>query len=71
MKKPLQVLQSVLGKPVSVELRGEVAFQGVLDGFDPHMNLVLKKAKAYLEGKEQGSYETTVLRGDSVIYIST
>lgn len=71
MKKPLQVLQGAIGKPVSVELRGHVAFKGLLDGFDPHMNLVLKEAKEFLEGKEQATFETTILRGDSVIYIST
>ncbi len=71
MKKPLQVLQGALGKPVGVELRGQVAFHGVLDGFDPHMNLVLKKATESLNGQEQGAHELAVLRGDSVIYIST
>ena len=71
MTKPLQVLQNALGKPVAVELRGQVAFEGILDGFDPHMNLVLKKAKETQGGKETQSHETAILRGDGVIYIST
>lgn len=71
MQKPLQVLQSALGRQVSVELRGAVSYRGVLDGFDPHMNLVLKKAQEFHEGKEKGTHETTILRGDGVIYIST
>ncbi len=71
MTKPLQVLQNALGKTVGVELRGQVSFQGILDGFDPHMNLVLKKAKESAGGKETASHETAILRGDGVIYIST
>lgn len=71
MKKPLQVLQGAIGRPVTVELRGQVAFRGVLDGFDPHMNLVLTAAKQYLAGKELEPSERAVIRGDSVIYIST
>ena len=71
MKKPLQVLQAAIGKPVVVELRGAVAYRGTLDGFDPHMNLVLKQAQEFVEGKAAETSETAILRGDSVIYIST
>jgi small nuclear ribonucleoprotein len=71
MQKPLQVLQGALGRQVSVELRGRVSYRGVLDGFDPHMNLVLKKAQEFSEGKEKASHEIAILRGDGVIYIST
>jgi len=71
LKKPLQVLQGAIGRPVTVELRGQVAFRGVLDGFDPHMNLVLTKAREFQDGKESASSERAVIRGDSVIYIST
>lgn len=71
MTKPLQVLQNALGKPVDVELRGQVAFHGILDGFDPHMNLVLKSAKETAGGKQTGFHETAILRGDGVIFIST
>jgi small nuclear ribonucleoprotein len=71
MKKPLQVLQGAIGKNVSVELRGQVAFKGTLDGFDPHMNLVLKKAQEFLEGRAEATVGMAILRGDNVIYIST
>jgi len=70
MMKPLQVLQNALGKTVAVELRGQAEFRGTLDGYDPHMNLVLKQAKEYLEGKTVAEHATTIVRGDSVIYIS-
>jgi small nuclear ribonucleoprotein (snRNP)-like protein len=34
------------------------------------MNLVLKQATEYLEGKEVKAHPTAILRGDGVIYIS-
>jgi small nuclear ribonucleoprotein len=70
MMKPLQVLQSALGKPVAVELRAHAEFRGTLDGYDPHMNLVLKQATEFFEGRTVGEYPTAIVRGDSVIYIS-
>jgi len=70
LTKPLQVLQNALGKTVGVELRGQVSFQGILDGFDPHMNLVLKQAKEFAQGKAVAEHATTIVRGDNVILIS-
>jgi len=70
MMKPLQVLQNALGKTVAVELRGQTEFRGTLDGFDPHMNLVLKQAKEFAEGKAVAEHATTIVRGDNVILIS-
>jgi small nuclear ribonucleoprotein len=60
-----------MGSRVIVELRGRLEYRGVLDGYDPHMNLVLKGAEELQDGEKVRTHETTVLRGDSVIYIST
>lgn len=66
MTKPLDALQTAIGKPVTVALRSETEVRGILEGFDPHMNLVLSGAGG---GGETGS-KRTVLRGDGVVYIS-
>jgi small nuclear ribonucleoprotein len=71
MIKPLTVLNKAMGSRVIVELRGRLEYRGVLDGYDPHMNLVLKGAEELLDGEKVRTHETTVLRGDSVIYIAT
>jgi small nuclear ribonucleoprotein len=71
MLKPLSVLNKAVGSRVIVELRGRMEYRGVLDGYDPHLNLVLRGADEFHEGEKVRSHETTVLRGDSVIFIAT
>ena len=71
MPKPLDVLNKAVGSRVIVELRGRMEYRGVLDGYDPHMNLVLRGAEELQDGEKVRTHEITVLRGDSVIYIST
>ncbi|HEX9710134.1 MAG TPA: LSM domain-containing protein [Candidatus Thermoplasmatota archaeon] len=70
MTKPLDALQTAIGKPVTVALRPRSEVRGVLDGFDPHMNLVLSQASRTVEGEEVSKHARTVVRGDSVVYIS-
>lgn len=70
MMKPLSVLQSSAGKNVIVELKGKREYRGVLDGYDPHMNLVLKNAEEIFDGQTVRKLSTVIVRGDNVIYIS-
>lgn len=70
MIKPLHRLNQSLNSPVIVELRAGREFRGVLEGFDPHMNLVLKNAEELVNRETVGKAELTVVRGDNVIYIS-
>ena len=70
MIKPLSVLQASASKNVIVELKGKREYRGVLDGYDPHMNLVLKNAEEIVEGESVRKLSTVIVRGDNVIYIS-
>ena len=67
--KPLNMLQGSVGKNVIVELKGKREYRGVLDGYDPHMNVVLKNAEEHSEAGVR-KLGTTIVRGDNVIYIS-
>ena len=51
MMKPLNVLNQAVGKNVMVELKGRKEYRGVLDGYDPHMNVVLRNAEEYCDGQ--------------------
>ena len=68
--KPLSMLSKALNKPVMVELKGNKGYRGTLDGFDPHMNLVLKNAEELMAGEVVQKMELAIVRGDNVIYIS-
>lgn len=70
MIKPLAVLNKSINQQVIVELKGKRGYRGVLDGYDPHMNLVLKNAEEIVDNQLVRKMETTIVRGDNVIYIS-
>ncbi len=70
MTKPLSFLNQTLKKPVMVELKGGRSYRGTLEGFDPHMNLVLRNAEEFQDRESVRKVDLTVVRGDNVIYIS-
>jgi len=70
MIKPLSVLSQSANKNVIVELKGKREYRGVLDGYDPHMNIVLKNAEEFVNGESVKKVSLVIVRGDNVIYIS-
>ena len=70
MERPLDNLRRNIGKRVIVTLRGGREYRGVLDGYDPHMNIVLKQSEELHEGESVGRAELQIIRGDNVVYIS-
>ena len=68
--KPLDVLQQSLHKRVLVEVKGGHSFRGVLDGFDQHLNVVLSSVEEVVRDEITPHPGTTLLRGDSIVYIS-
>jgi small nuclear ribonucleoprotein len=68
--RPLDVLQQSLHQRVLVELRGGRSYRGVLDAFDQHLNLVLSGAEEVVKDVVTPHPGLTLVRGDSIIYIS-
>jgi len=68
--KPLSALNKAISNRVIVELRAGREFRGVLDGYDMHMNLVLKDTEEIVDGEIVSRASMTIVRGDNVIYIS-
>jgi small nuclear ribonucleoprotein len=56
--RPLDVLEETLGAEVDVTLKGGDTYEGVLSGYDQHMNLVLGEGD-----------NVTIIRGDNVVSI--
>ena len=70
MIKPLSLLNQSINTSVLVELKGGRGYRGILEGFDPHMNLVLRNAEELMDNEALRKVELAVVRGDNVIYIS-
>ncbi len=70
MIKPLSLLNQSINSSVLVELKGGRGYRGILEGFDPHMNLVLRNAEEMMDNEALRKVELAVVRGDNVIYIS-
>ena len=70
MMKPLAVLNKAINQQVIVELKGRWGYRGTLDGYDPHMNLVLRNAEEILDNEVRRKLDSIIVRGDNVIYIS-
>ncbi len=70
MQKPLNTLNKSLNSKVLVELKANREYRGILEGYDPHMNLVLKNAEEYVEKELKRKLDVAIVRGDNVVYIS-
>ena len=56
--RPLDVLEETLGSEVRVTLKDGETYDGILSGYDQHMNLVLGEGD-----------NVTIIRGDNVVSI--
>ncbi len=68
--KPLEVLRRSISKPIMVDVKGNRGYSGILDGYDVYMNLVIKNASETISGENRGFYDTILVRGDNVIFVS-
>jgi small nuclear ribonucleoprotein len=72
--RPLDVLEASLDALVTVHLKDGTIYHGVLAGYDQHMNLVLKgDAAEDVHGDLDATavQDTTIIRGDNVVTITT
>jgi len=69
MVLPLNVLEKSLNQRIALSLKDHRRLEGVLTGFDEHMNLVLTDAEEQADGKTR-KVGTVVLRGNNVVSIS-
>ncbi len=66
--RPLDTLEAALEELVAVELKDGTTHEGILAGYDQHLNVVLEPPEAAVEGGDAVD-NTTVIRGDNVVTI--
>jgi len=70
MIKPLSLLNQKINSHVIVDMKGHREYRGILDGYDPHMNIVLRNVEEFTDNEPGRKMELAVVRGDNVIFIS-
>jgi small nuclear ribonucleoprotein len=73
--RPLDVLEASLDALVTVHLKDGTIYHGILAGYDQHMNLVLEYddvgEDVHGELDATAVQDTTIIRGDNVVTITT
>ena len=69
--RPFDMLNEAIGKEILIFLKGDASIRGTLKAFDVHLNLVLDNAAKLENGEPKTKYGKLMVRGDSVVLIST
>lgn len=64
------ILEKSLGKIVLVKLKNRRRLRGRLEGFDEHLNLVLRDAEYIIDASNVKKLGSTILRGDNLVTVS-
>ncbi len=70
IQRPLDALNESKGKRVLVELKNGTKYNGVLNAFDMHINIVLSDADQIVNGEVKRRLGRLFIRGDTIILIS-
>ncbi len=68
--RPLNVLGNSLNQHVLVKVKWNREYRGMLDGYDQHLNLVIRNAEEVVDNKSNGTFPLLIVRGDVVVYVS-
>jgi len=67
--KVIKVLEKNLGKTVLVRLKNWRRLRGRLEGFDEHLNLVLRNTEDINDAANIKKLGSIILRGDNIVTI--
>jgi len=70
IQRPLDALNESKGKRVLVELKNGSKYNGLLDAFDIHINIVLSDADQIVNGEVKRKLGRLFIRGDTITLIS-
>ncbi len=70
ISRPLDALNESKNKRVLVELKNGTKYNGVLNAFDIHINIVLSDADQIVNGEVKRKLGRLFIRGDTITLIS-
>ncbi|MFP4006351.1 MAG: LSM domain-containing protein [Candidatus Hadarchaeia archaeon] len=65
-KEKSEDLKKLVGKKVTVDLKGRSKIKGILDKFDDFLNVVLKDAVEYKDGESVNEYDVVLTKGGNI-----
>lgn len=68
-KKPLNVLVKQMNAKIGIVLKNGYEYRGKMVKCDGHMNILLKGATEYKNGRMIKNYGNVLLRGNNVLWI--
>ena len=68
-KRPLTTLQKNTKKSVTVRLKNDVQYKGMMDNVDSYMNLIMTNAEEIKDDKVIANYGRVIVRGNNVLFI--
>ncbi|OIR58893.1 MAG: U6 snRNP-associated protein Lsm3 [Amphiamblys sp. WSBS2006] len=70
-EEPLERAKTLLGERVYVKMREARELEGVLGGFDNHLNVLLTDVtERATEGAQTRRFDTLFVRGDTMVFFS-
>ncbi|HEY4700207.1 MAG TPA: LSM domain-containing protein [Nitrososphaerales archaeon] len=69
IKKPLNSLQRIINKNVSVRLKSDYEYRGKAVNIDQYMNVILADADELYNDALVAHYGKVVIRGNNVLFI--
>ncbi|WP_449461679.1 hypothetical protein PQ610_04690 [Tardisphaera miroshnichenkoae] len=70
VETPLRLLKKALNAPVTVKLKDGEEYRGILNNYDPTMNIVLDESTQVDEnGNALVSFGKILIRGNNILYI--
>jgi len=68
-KKPLNVLTRQMNAHISIMLKNDLEYRGMMIHCDNYMNIILDGAAEYHDGQLLANYGQVLVRGNNILFV--